>query len=463
MLSLMMLNLLMAVQVRGDIDTRPFILAGNPVALRKDDQTIWQDAGRSAVLASATLMAVKGFTIATEGTPDGGNTGDGTVTVVAKLADGKNLIIGDYNLEVTGAGVDGRVPGATTPGTNTGNGTVTALAIVAGEFPKVGDWVLTCNDANIGGTATSTSVTITGTGDGAPGSVTPAADIVEGLYTLTCVEAVANKGRFEVADPNGNRLEDMNVTVAYSNTHFAISVADGSNDYIVGDTLTFTITIAHGGQFTLTDPDGVDVKTDIVLPGGAGGTVAVESGGISFTVTDGATDFAVDDDFTMAIAAAEGGVWKLEDPNGNSIATGLTMGGVPLGATVFNVGGITFTITDGATDFIIGDTFALTVTSIKKWTPYDPAGVHGEQIPMGIYDPESTVGDITAAALIAGDVVDMPILIEGARFDRDKLVFENSGAYTDLVLGTTLTVEEHLRTLGLVAEKTIAGSAAENV
>ncbi len=463
MFSLMMLNLLMAVQARADIDTRPFILAGNPVALRKDDQTIWQDGGRSSVLESATLMAVKGFTIATEGTPGGTNTGDGTVTVVAKLADGKNLIIGDYNLEVTGAGVDGRVPGATTPGTNTGNGTVTALAIVAGEFPKVGDWVLTCTNATEGGTASGTNA-FTGTGNGTSSAITTGVNAIAGDYIILCIDAtISGSEIFSVTDPDGVHLADLTVGVAYSNTHLGLTLTDGTSDFIVGDFWTMTMVIEHGGLFTLTDPDGVDVKEDIVLPGGAGGTVDVESAGISFTITDGSTDFAVDDDFTMAIAAAEGGVWKLEDPNGNSIATGLTMGGVPLGATVFNVGGITFTITDGATDFIVGDTFALTVTSIKKWTPYDPAGVHGEQIPMGIYDPESTVGDITAAALIAGDVVDMPILIEGARFDRDKLVFENSGAYTDLVLGTTLTVEEHLRTLGLVAENTIAGSAAENV
>ena len=453
----------MSVQARLNINTRPLILAGYPVAVRKDDATIEQDAGRSAVLASKTLMSRKLFALATTGTADGGNTGDGTVTAVAKLADGEALKIGDYNLEATAVGVDGRVVGSVTadPG-NTGNGTVTGLALVAGEFPPVGDWILTCTDANAGGGATSTSVTITGTGDGVPGSVTPGADVVEGLYTLTCVEAVADKGRFEVADPNGNRLEDLNVTVAYSNSHFALTVADGSADYIVGDTLTFTITIAHGGLFTLTDPDGVDVKTDIVLPGTTLGTVVVTSGGITFTITDGATDFADDDFFTLVVAAAEGGVFKLEDPDGGLVASGLTLSGVPLGATTFNEGGMTFTITDGATDFASGDSFAITVITNLKWVPYDPAGLLGEAIPKGIYDPQGDLGDITAAALVAADITDMPILIAGARFDKNMLVIENSGALTDIVPGTSLTVEEYMRTLSLIAEDTIAGSSAEN-
>lgn len=463
-MSLYFLLMLMAgVQERGDIDTRPFILLGNPVAIRKDDQTIEQDAGRVAVLASATLMSIKEFTLPTTGTADGGNTGDGTVTVVAKLADGKSLIVGAYNLEVTGAGVDGRAAGAITPGTNTGNGTVTLLAVVAGEFPKVGDWVLTCTDANIGGTTTGAGV-FTGTGNGTIGAITPGTEVIEGAYIATCIDAtVSGSEIFEVIDPNGVKLEDLTVGIAYLNDHFGVTITDGLTDFIVGDYWTITMTIEHGGLFTLTDPNGVDVKEDIVLPGTPVGTVAVESGGISFTITDGGTDFIVGDDFTMAIAAAEGGVWKLEDPNGNTIATGLTMGGVPLGATVFNEGGITFTITDGATDFIVGDKFSITVTVNGKWVPYDPAGLLGEGVPKGIYDPESTLGDITAAALVAGDIVDMPILISGARFDRDKLVFENSGAYTDIILGTSLTLEDHLRTFGLVAENTIAGSVAENV
>lgn len=461
----MMLNLLMAVQVRGDLDTRPFILAGNPVALRNDDSTIEQDAARSAVLASATLMAIKGFTLATTGTADAGNTGDGTVTAVAKLADGKNLIVGDYNLEATAAGVDGRSAGSVTADAgNTGNGTVTLLAIVSGELPVVGNWILTCTDANAGGTATAGAGAYVGTGNGTMDAPTTGTESIEGDYLFTCIDAtVSGSEIFEVSDPNGVTLEQCTVGVAYSNNHIGTTINDGSTDFTVGGVWTVTVTIAHGGKFTLTDPDGVDVKTDIELPGTAAGTIAVNSGGISFTITDGSTDFAVDDFFTLVVAASEGGVWKLEDPNGNTIVTGLTMGGTPGGATVFNEGGMTFTITDGSTDFAIGDIFLLTVTSVNKWVPYDPAGVNGEAVPKGIYDPESTIGDITAAALVAADVTDMPILISGARFDRDKLVFENSGAYTDIVLGTSLTVEEYLRTFGLVAEDTISGSAAENV
>ena len=357
--------------------------------------------------AAGTILAKKEVSDTIVATRDGTNTGDGTVTAVA-LAPGGPPIIGAWNLEVTATGVNGRNAGTVTPdGSNTGTGTVTALAIAAGEFPEIGSWVLTCTDPNEGGTPSSTAVTITGTGDGAPGSVTPGVDVVEGLYTLTCIEAVAHKGRFEVADPNGNRLEDMNVTVAYTNTHFAITVADGANDYIVGDTLTFTITIAHGGLFSLVDPDGVTVKSDIELPGGAGGTVDVDSGGITFTITDAGTDFALDDFFTMTVVAAEGGTFKLEDPNGDTVAIGLTLSGVATGATVFVEGGMTFTITDGAADFAVGDKFSLTVVADGDWVIYALDGLNGSQTARGILTIEEVATgatDVSFRPLISGKV-----------------------------------------------------------
>jgi hypothetical protein len=47
---------MMTVQVRGDLDTRNFVLFSYP-SRRQDQATIAQDAGRSAVLAPYTLMA----------------------------------------------------------------------------------------------------------------------------------------------------------------------------------------------------------------------------------------------------------------------------------------------------------------------------------------------------------------------------------------------------------------------
>ncbi len=252
----------MGLQARLNIDTRPFVLAGYPVALRKDNQTIEQDAGRSAVLTSRTLMARKLVDSAVVATADGSNTGNGTITLA------------------TVAGID---------------------AEGQRVIPKAGTWL-------------------------------------------------------------------------------------------------FTLTAALVGK--ITDPDGNETVVDIAL-------------------NDGTT-------------------------------------------TVVLFNGLQFTVTDGGTAFVATDFFTLVVVANLKWKPFNSDGVLGEAYPKGIFDPGATVGSILAATLVAGDVTDMPILIAGARFDGDKLILENSGALTDIVLGTNLTVEEYLRQFGLVDEATIAGSIPEN-
>ena len=86
----------MTVQVRLDNKNLAFILNGPSYA--KEAETILQDAGRSAELAALTVMGKSLFTVATTGTADAGNTGDGTVTAVAKIS-GPSVLIGDYNLD----------------------------------------------------------------------------------------------------------------------------------------------------------------------------------------------------------------------------------------------------------------------------------------------------------------------------------------------------------------------------
>jgi len=440
----------MSVQSTTNYTNKILITSGE--GLTKEDAKIKQDAGRATALAQFTVMGKRRFSLATTGTADVGNTGNGTCTAVAKLADGKNLIIGDYNLEATAAGVDGRVAGSVTADAgNTGDGTVTALAIVSGEIPVAGNWILTCTDADAGGTATAAAV-FAGTGNGGISAVTTGTESIEGDYVATCIDAsVSGSEIFEVIDPNGNKLENSTVAVAYSNNHLGFTIADGGTDYIVGDVYTITVTIAHGGKFTLTDPDGVDVKTDIELPGGAGGTVNVSSGGISFTITDGATDFAVDDFFTLVVSTAQGGVFKLEDPHGNLIASNLTMSGVTSGATVFNVGGMTFTLTDGATDFATGDKFAITVTADGDYVPLDPDDLLGGADVAGIY-----IGDaVTAAKIVAGDVSNSPVLVGGkCTIDDDMLVFENSLTLAS-VMPDGKSVREALEDLGIFPESTL--------
>lgn len=82
------------------------------------------------------------------------------------------------------------------------------------------------------------------TGDGVAGAVTLGSKTKVGIYRLECIEAASNAGRFMVTDPDGVRLQDLTVAVAYAGKHINLTIADGSADFIVGD--LFTITTVAG-------------------------------------------------------------------------------------------------------------------------------------------------------------------------------------------------------------------------
>jgi hypothetical protein len=58
--------------------------------------------------------------------------------------------------------------------------------------------------------------------------------------------------------------------------------------------------VTHGGSFQVVNPLGKNIGM-AVLPNGAGGTIAFSSDEINFTLTDGGTNFIVGDYFTIAV------------------------------------------------------------------------------------------------------------------------------------------------------------------
>lgn len=126
-------------------------------------------------------------------------------------------------------------------------------------------------DAGAAGGATTGAIVAGGgnTGDGVAGAVTPAANAILGDYLLECVNAaVSGSEIFSVIDPEGNRLDDLVVAVAYSNTHFALTIADGAADFVVGDTFTITMAPTVAGESPLV---GAELLTDVAA--GAVGVV----------------------------------------------------------------------------------------------------------------------------------------------------------------------------------------------
>lgn len=126
---------------------------------------------------------------------------------------------------------------------------------------------------------------------------------------------------------------------------------------------------------------------------------------------------------TVITAVVNGGIFKLVDPNGALVASGLIMTVGAGAATVFEVAGLEFTITDGATDFIVGDFFTLTVAADGKMVPFVIAGAGGAQIPKAVitYDVVATgAGNVAIRDMVSGSVR-APCLIIDADGDNSNI------------------------------------------
>jgi len=104
-------------------------------------------------------------------------------------------------------------------------------------------------------------------------------------------------------------------------------------------------------------------------------------------------------------------------------------------------------------DLVFGTLMAYNPTT-GKWVPFtDETAVDGTQIPKGII-----MRTISAADLVAGDVVNMPILVGNAIIDDAQLVIENSKTLATVVnspAGLSQSVEDLLRWAGIFMESTI--------
>ena len=108
---------------------------------------------------------------------------------------------------------------------------------------------------------------------------------------------------------------------------------------------------------------------------------------------------------TCIAANTDLGDFMVEDPDGNRVGNILLVG------TAFASDHINLTIADGATDFVVGDSFTVVVTvgSAKKYRVYNAANVDGSQYPMAILaeDTDASAADVSGVALyLAGQFKD---------------------------------------------------------
>jgi len=112
-------------------------------------------------------------------------------------------------------------------------------------------------------------------------------------------------------------------------------------------------------------------------------------------------------------AAANGGTFRVERPDG------VVIGDVAVGGTFAD--GVKFAIADGATDFVAGDGFDITVAEGSKlYVPCNLTAIDGSQTPAAIlkdWTDASGVASVRAVAVIGFAEVVMAELTWHASFD----------------------------------------------
>jgi hypothetical protein len=173
---------------------------------------------------------------------------------------------------------------------------------------------------------------------------------------------------------------------------------------------TFTET-NHAGEHLISEGEGT-ISRDVItvastydlaagtvlgrIRGAAASPVAVgtNTGNGTFgSITLGAGALEGDYKLTVIEPATNLGNFVLEDPNGVIVGHG-TVG------SAFNLGGLAFTLSDGATDFVAGDTFKITVAAGTKYGPFDPAATDGREAAAALLfdDCDATSADTSAVA-----------------------------------------------------------------
>jgi hypothetical protein len=136
---------------------------------------------------------------------------------------------------------------------------------------------------------TITAAKASGTGDGVVTAPTLGARTQIGTYVLTCTAAAANAGTFSVFAPDGTRLADLTVGVAYTNSHLtALTVADGATDWGVGAVVNVVVPAGDLSWVPFTNAAGLPAagvlfaRADIAASSTVAGTIFARDGEVNF-------------------------------------------------------------------------------------------------------------------------------------------------------------------------------------
>lgn len=205
----------------------------------------------------------------------------------------------------------------------------------------------------------------------------------------------------------------------------------------------------YAGEFLISEANGTRSREQVTLAAGnnleAGaivGKITLGAGssaggggntgdGAMGAITVGANAQVGDYVLTITKAAANAGDFQVVDPQGDVVGVG-TVG------AAFSGGGLSFTLADGAVDFVVGDTFTVTVAAGSgQYAELDPAAADGSQQAAGVLYAPVDANAADAEAVIVS---------------RDAEVSSNDLAWkTGMTAGQITTATEELAALGIIA------------
>ena len=265
-----------------------------------------------------------------------------------------------------------------------GSRSLDKVTVVSGQTLKAGA-VLGRTALGIG---RASIPTVVGTGNGTMSLVTVGPEAEVGNYVVKLKTVVADGGVFSVTSPSGKVLDDLTLTpgaggtTAYTGPHINFSITDGSTDFALNDTFTIV----------------VSTTAPTVIGGTGTGTISALSLGPQ----------AIPGNYRVINreAITNGGRFEVIAPNGQSLGDNFLMTAGSGTATAFVTPHIKFTLTD-ATDFIAGNYFDVAVFNqlsggkVKAW---DPAGVGGEgQVAGVLWDNVDAAAGDKVATMLARD------------------------------------------------------------
>lgn len=151
--------------------------------------------------------------------------------------------------------------------------------------------------------------------------------------------------------------------------------------------------------------------------------------------------------YTLRIikAAANAGDFIVTDPAGDVVGYGTV-------AVAFSQGGLAFTLADGATDFVVGDTFTIVVAGTEKYKLVEATATDGTEVARCVVIADAN-GDSQVSTPTVNTDTKFLVLARGpAIVSQDAISY---GASID-TNGEKTTLYNQLKAVGIIVEDTIA-------